>query len=167
MISVCNMKFTGLKYSPKKSMILGMKSDGWIISSTTVCSQHKWLPLSDDGERKTKSLVQSYKSMKVDQNMSLLTPSASTLGVRFITLHPVFSRNIGEVTLKIIYFHYPKKYFLDQSIQKWVYLILKTEALIAPSTTTSETETSSSLDCLVLLGTYQWFCCNQYLGEWT
>ena len=25
----------------------------------------------------------------------------------------LFSRNIGELTLKIIYFHYLKKYFLD------------------------------------------------------
>ena len=44
-----------------------------------------------------------------------------------------FSRNIGEVTLKIIYFHYLKKCFLDQSIQKIFYLILKTEALLGGS----------------------------------
>ena len=41
-----------------------------------------------------------------------------------------FSRNIGELTLKIIYFHYLKKCFLDQSIQKRFYLILKKYALV-------------------------------------
>ena len=41
----------------------------------------------------------------------------------------LFSRNIGYLTLKIIYLHYLKKSFLDQSIQKIVYLILKKEAL--------------------------------------
>ena len=41
-----------------------------------------------------------------------------------------FSRNIGYVTLKIIYFHYLKKYLLDLSIQKKSNLILKTEALL-------------------------------------
>ena len=30
----------------------------------------------------------------------------------------LFSRSIGQVTPKIIYFHYLKKPFLDQSIQK-------------------------------------------------
>ena len=41
-----------------------------------------------------------------------------------------FSRNIGQLTPKIIYFHYLKKSFLDQSIQKKINLILKTEALL-------------------------------------
>ena len=41
-----------------------------------------------------------------------------------------FSRNIGKVTPKIMYFHYLEKYFLDQSIQKLFNLILKTEALV-------------------------------------
>ena len=41
-----------------------------------------------------------------------------------------FGRNIGLLTLKVIYFHYLKIYFLDQSIQKICYLILKKEALI-------------------------------------
>ena len=40
-----------------------------------------------------------------------------------------FGRNIGQLTPKIIYFHYLRKCFLDQSIQKIVYLILKKEAL--------------------------------------
>ena len=40
-----------------------------------------------------------------------------------------FGRNIGLLTLKVIYFHYLKIYFLDQSIQKICYLILKKEAL--------------------------------------
>ena len=40
-----------------------------------------------------------------------------------------FSRNIGKVTPKMIYFYYLKKYFPDQSIQKTLYLILKTAAL--------------------------------------
>ena len=40
-----------------------------------------------------------------------------------------FSRNIGQLTPKIIYFHYVIKYFLDQSIQKIFNLTLKTEAL--------------------------------------
>ena len=40
-----------------------------------------------------------------------------------------FSRNIGQLTLKTIYFYYLKKLFLDQSIQKSFYLILKKEAL--------------------------------------
>ena len=39
------------------------------------------------------------------------------------------SRNIGQVTLEIIYFQYLKKHFLDQSIQQIFYLILETEAL--------------------------------------
>ena len=42
-----------------------------------------------------------------------------------------FSRNIGYVTPKIMYFYYLKKYLLDQSVQKIIYLILKTEALAA------------------------------------
>ena len=42
----------------------------------------------------------------------------------------LFSRNIGKVTPKIIYFHFLIKYFLDQSIQKIIYLILKKEALM-------------------------------------
>ena len=36
-----------------------------------------------------------------------------------------FGRNIGQLTPKIVYFHYLRKCFLDQSIQKKVYLILK------------------------------------------
>ena len=41
------------------------------------------------------------------------------------------SRNIREATLKIVYFHYVKGRFLDQSTQKIIAnLILKTEALI-------------------------------------
>ena len=44
------------------------------------------------------------------------------------------SRNIGQVTPKIIYFHYLIKYFLDQSIQKIFYLILKKETLLHTST---------------------------------
>ena len=40
------------------------------------------------------------------------------------------SRIIGKVAPKIYYFRYLKKYFLDQSIQKIVYLILKKEALV-------------------------------------
>ena len=51
-----------------------------------------------------------------------------------------FSRNIGQLTPKIIYFHYLKKYFLDLSIQKTFYLILKTEAL-----------THSGVRCPILL----------------
>ena len=41
----------------------------------------------------------------------------------------LFSRNIGSVTPNIIYFKYLTKTFLDQSIPKIVYLILKKEAL--------------------------------------
>ena len=41
-----------------------------------------------------------------------------------------FGRNIGQLTPKIMYFHYLKKCFLDRSIQKIVSLILKKEALI-------------------------------------
>ena len=41
----------------------------------------------------------------------------------------LFSRNIGWLTPKIIYLRYLKKSFLDQSIQKTFYLILKKEAL--------------------------------------
>ena len=41
-----------------------------------------------------------------------------------------FSRNVGLLNLKIICFHYLKKSFLDQSIQKIFYFILKKEALI-------------------------------------
>ena len=33
----------------------------------------------------------------------------------------IFSRNIGKVTPKKIYFHYLNKYFLDQSIQKNIF----------------------------------------------
>ena len=40
-----------------------------------------------------------------------------------------FSRNIGELTPKNFYFHYLKKSFLDESIQKILDLILKKEAL--------------------------------------
>ena len=40
-----------------------------------------------------------------------------------------FSRIIGYLTLKIIYFHYVKKHILDQSIQYIFYLILKKDAL--------------------------------------
>ena len=40
-----------------------------------------------------------------------------------------FSRNIGHLTPKMIYFHYLIKCFPDQSIQKTFYLILKKEAL--------------------------------------
>ena len=40
-----------------------------------------------------------------------------------------FSRNLGYVTPKIIYFRYLKLSSLDQSVQKTVSLILKTEAL--------------------------------------
>ena len=42
----------------------------------------------------------------------------------------LFSRIIGWLTPKIIYFYYLEKYFLDQSIQKIFYLILKKEALV-------------------------------------
>ena len=45
----------------------------------------------------------------------------------------LFSRNIGQLTLKIIYFHYLKESFLDQSIQGIFYLILKEEALCSSS----------------------------------
>ena len=45
----------------------------------------------------------------------------------------LFSRIIGQLTPKIIYFYYLKKYFLDQSIQKIFYLILKKEAEICYS----------------------------------
>ena len=40
-----------------------------------------------------------------------------------------FSQYIGYVTLKIIYFHYLKNYFLAQNIQKTFYVILKTKTL--------------------------------------
>ena len=40
-----------------------------------------------------------------------------------------FSRYIGYVTPKLMYFHYLKQYFLAQNIQIIFYLILKTEAL--------------------------------------
>ena len=40
-------------------------------------------------------------------------------------------RNIGQVSPKNIYFHYLKKYFLDQSVQKANCLILKTEVLVS------------------------------------
>ena len=43
----------------------------------------------------------------------------------------LFSWNIGWFTPKNIYFHYLKKSFPDQSIQKMLYLILKKEALDA------------------------------------
>ena len=43
----------------------------------------------------------------------------------------LFSRIIGLVTPKINYFYYLKKYFLDQSIQKIFYSILKKEALVS------------------------------------
>ena len=42
----------------------------------------------------------------------------------------LFSRIIGQLTPKIIYFYYLKKYFLDQSIQKIFHLILKKEPLL-------------------------------------
>ena len=42
----------------------------------------------------------------------------------------VFSRNIGQVTPKIIYFHDLKKSYLDQSIQYVFNLILKTGAQV-------------------------------------
>ena len=42
----------------------------------------------------------------------------------------LLSRNIGKVNPTIIYFHYVKKYFLNQSIQNITYLILKKDALI-------------------------------------
>ena len=38
-------------------------------------------------------------------------------------------RNIGQVTPKGIYLHYLEQYFPDQSIQKTINLISKTEAL--------------------------------------
>ena len=41
-----------------------------------------------------------------------------------------FSRNIAQVTPKISYVHYPKKSFLDQSIQKLKSLILKKTSLL-------------------------------------
>ena len=40
-----------------------------------------------------------------------------------------FGRNYGQLTPEIIYFHYLRKCFLDQSIWKIFYLILKKEAL--------------------------------------
>ena len=43
-----------------------------------------------------------------------------------------FSRNIGLVTPKIIYFYYQKIYFQDKSIQKKIYLILKKTSLVTP-----------------------------------
>ena len=43
----------------------------------------------------------------------------------------LFSRNVGLVTQKIIYFHCQKKPFLDPSIQKLFYFILKKEALFS------------------------------------
>ena len=42
----------------------------------------------------------------------------------------LFSRNVGWVTLKMTYFYYLKKYFLDQSIQKTFFSILKKEAAV-------------------------------------
>ena len=44
----------------------------------------------------------------------------------------IFSRNIGRVTPKIIYFHYLIK-ILDQSIQNILDWILKTETLLTTS----------------------------------
>ena len=41
----------------------------------------------------------------------------------------LFRRNIGLLTLKIIYFHYLKNSFLDQSTQKRFYLISKKQTL--------------------------------------
>ena len=40
-----------------------------------------------------------------------------------------FSRNIGQIIPKFMYFHYLLKHFLDQSIQKMLYSILKIEVL--------------------------------------
>ena len=40
-----------------------------------------------------------------------------------------FTRNIYQVTPKTICFHNLKRYFLDQSIQKYIFLMLKKEAL--------------------------------------
>ena len=66
-----------------------------------------------------------------------------------------FSRNIGQVTLKISDFYYLKKSFLDQSIQKIFYLILKKEALAGCRSTF--TITSARVDsnrCIWLVKTY-------------
>ena len=41
-----------------------------------------------------------------------------------------FSRNIGELTPKTIYFHYLEECYLDQSIQKIFCFVLKKDALL-------------------------------------
>ena len=49
-------------------------------------------------------------------------------------------RNIGEVTPKVVFFHYLTKYFPDQSIQNTFHLILKTEALVVVSNSIDSVE---------------------------
>ena len=49
-----------------------------------------------------------------------------------------FSRNIGQVTPKIIYFYYLKIIFWIQVSKKTFHLILKTEALVACGTNVKE-----------------------------
>ena len=65
----------------------------------------------------------------LDQSIQYVNIFSSLWHINYTTHQCFFSRNIGWVAPKIIYFQYLKKYFLDQSIQKIVYLILKIEAL--------------------------------------
>ena len=73
------------------------------------------------------------RCLKMEAPMSLqfsplCTSTSSVWGRRLQCFY--FSRNIGYFTPKIIYFHYLKESFLDQSLQKMCCLILKTAALV-------------------------------------
>ena len=60
-----------------------------------------------------------------------------------------FSWNIELVNLKNIHFHYLKKYFLGQSIQKIFYFILKADALLEPQLAQRR---------MLLKSVKRWFC---------
>ena len=76
---------------------------------------------------------------------------ASTHNFSNLVFGPVlmcFNRNIGQVKPKIIYFYYQQKYFLDQSVEKIVYFILKTEAFVW---------TVKATDFINYVGTYSYW----------
>ena len=63
----------------------------------------------------------------------------------------LFSRIIGYLTPKIIYFYYLKKYFLDQSIPKIFNFILKKEALVMCTATVPQVQWCSCVTLKVWL----------------
>ena len=71
-------------------------------------------------------------------------------------------RKIGEITLKTIYFHYLKKRFLDESIQRVFNIMLITEAL--PSSLFSCAAWPESLVGVKCFISYQCFLFSRNIG---